>query len=200
MGKLITVVGNTGVGKTTFVRKLCRIADFTLGLEQHKERPFYALFIKDLQKYALVNQIDYLLYRAEQEVRIREGNKTGIQDGGLDQDFFVFTRLFYQRSYLTDGEYALCERTYWLLREILPPPNLIIWIQASLDEIAERYSLRKRGFDIAQIDDMETIELLLRGWLVRPGGPPLFVLQSESEDPSYSKVIPKMIEFIEAMD
>jgi deoxyadenosine/deoxycytidine kinase len=200
LGKLVTVVGNSGVGKTTFTCNLCQIADYTLCLEQHIERPFYKLFMENLQKYALANQIDYLLYRAEQEIDIRGGAKTGVQDGGLDQDFFVFTRLFYRKFYLNDDEYTLCERTYWLLREILSPPTLIIWIQAPLDKIIDRYSRRMRGFDIAQIEDLETIEFLLKDWLDNPGGAPVYVIKSGSEDPSYSKVIPKVIDLINSMD
>ena len=103
MGKLAAVVGNTGVGKTTLVEALCRQSDFVCATEDHEGRPFQELFTRDHQKYALANQLDYLLRRANQEMDIRQGEYPGIQDGGLDQDFHVFTRLFYQKG-LPDGE------------------------------------------------------------------------------------------------
>jgi deoxyadenosine/deoxycytidine kinase len=87
MNKLIVVVGNSGVGKTTLFLQLCRTAKFVTGFEQHIERPYQALFKRD-PRYALANQIDYLLLRAEQEGDIRQSSHIGLQDGGLDMDFF----------------------------------------------------------------------------------------------------------------
>lgn len=200
LGKLIVVVGNTGVGKTTFVRILCRAAEFTPSLEQHEERPFQELFSLDHERYALANQIDYMLLRAEQEIDIRKGNITGVQDGGLDQDFFVFTRLFYLKGYLTDNEYVLCERFYLVLRERLPPPDLMIWMRAPLDKIAERYNQRERSQGIARIEDMEIIESLLEDWLGENGASPLFVIDSEAEDRRYARAIPKVIDLIQSLD
>ena len=112
MGKLAVVVGNTGVGKTTLVEALCRQSDFVCATEDHEGRPFQELFTQDHQKYALANQLDYLLRRANQEKDIRQGEYPGIQDGGLDQDFHVFTRLFYQKGYLTESEFGICQRQY----------------------------------------------------------------------------------------
>ena len=109
MGKLIVVVGNSGVGKTTLTRALCAAGDFATGLEEHIARPFQALFKNDAG-FALANQIDYLLLRAEQERLIRADARTGIQDGGLEMDFFVFTRLFQRKGLLSTQEYRLCER------------------------------------------------------------------------------------------
>ena len=70
MGKLITIIGPSGVGKTALVRALARAHDFATALEQHDKRPFQALFKQD-PRYGLANQIDYFLLRAEQERTLR---------------------------------------------------------------------------------------------------------------------------------
>src|SRR4030095_6286040 len=93
MSKLISVVGPSGVGKTTFVRTLAQAYPFTTAYEGHAERPFQALFKQD-KKYALANQLDYLLLRAEQEKELRASPQIGLLDGGLDLDFHGFRRLF----------------------------------------------------------------------------------------------------------
>ena len=68
MGKLIAVVGASGVGKTTVVQVLTKTGDFAVAYEQHTERPFQSLFKRDSQ-FALANQLDYLIYRTEQEIQ-----------------------------------------------------------------------------------------------------------------------------------
>src|SRR5687768_7293797 len=96
---LLVIVGPSGAGKTTLANALAKHGSFDLALEQHGERPFQALFKQD-PKYALANQLDYLLYRAEQEQALRGGNRPALMDGGLDLDFHGFTRLFYARGWL----------------------------------------------------------------------------------------------------
>ncbi len=102
MGQLVVVVGNSGVGKTTLVNALARLAPFTVAREQHAERPFQALMKANPSRYALANQLDYLLYRAEQEQAIRQSPDIGLVDGGLDLDFYGFTQLFHHNGYLSD--------------------------------------------------------------------------------------------------
>jgi len=55
MGKLIAVVGSTGVGKTAFVKALAASGNFSLGLEEHEERPYQLKFSRN-PKYAFHNQ------------------------------------------------------------------------------------------------------------------------------------------------
>jgi deoxyadenosine/deoxycytidine kinase len=185
VGKLLVIVGNSGVGKTTFAQQLCRLGSFSTGLEQHVERPFQALFSQDLPRYAPANQMDYLLFRAEQERAIRQGELTGVMDGGLDQDFFVFTRLFHRRGYLTEAEYRLCERMYRFVRQGLPPPDLIIRLVAPLEVIAARYAGRSRGLEIAEIKDLQEIEALLDDWLGAVADSPILTIDASDDDPGY---------------
>lgn len=192
MGKLITIVGNTGVGKTTLARLICEQENeasygvFVPYLEQHIERPFQALFARELSRYALANQSDYLLFRAEQEQEIRSAPIVGIQDGGLDMDFFVFTRHFYQKGYLSTADFHLCSRLHSLLRHFLPPPDLIIWLDAPLSVIAERYLWRNRPLEIAALEDLKDLDELLKAWLSQNTASPMLKIDAHYNDPRFS--------------
>ena len=168
MGKLITIVGNNGSGKTTLTQALCRESGFVPYLESHEDRPYQSLFSQDLRRYTLPNQIDYLLRRAEQEQAIRAGEEFGVQDGGLDQDDHLYTRLFHHKEFLDDKEFDLCRRVYRALRAGLPAPDLIVWLRAPLDLLRRRLQARARKIDLQQIvtlDDLPTLERYLEEWL-----------------------------------
>ena len=163
MGKIIAMVGTTGVGKTSLVRALCKSGLYTAALEQHKERPFQQLF-KENQKFAFPNQIDYLMLRAEQEQLLRQSAKTGLVDGGPEMDFHGFTRLFHSHRWLTNPEYFLCKRFYQFTRSYLPPPDLIIHLTANPKVIARRLESRKR-INIADPRDIRKLAAYLEDWL-----------------------------------
>jgi deoxyadenosine/deoxycytidine kinase len=195
-GKLITVIGNSGVGKTTFVKALCTAGGYASALEQHAERPFQQRFVQELTRYALPNQVDYLLFRAEQELVIRSSASTGIIDGGLDQDFFVFTHLFQKKGYLSQAEFALCQRVYHFCREFLPSPDLTVWLDAPLPVITERYASRGRALQIVQIEDLVQIEKLLQEWMDINPPTPLLHVDVATEGYSYTATITHTIQVI----
>jgi deoxyadenosine/deoxycytidine kinase len=197
MGLLVSIIGNTGAGKTTLARALCASGRFVPALEQHAERPFQALFAKDLQRYALANQIDYLLLRAEQEEALRHAERDGILDGGLDQDFFIYTRLFHQRNYLSRDEYRLCERLYRELRRRLPAPDLFIHLTAPVEILARRVAARDRRLEIARAPDVPAIDALLRDWLERERPANLMALDTTDDVDLFGQRLPLILDSIE---
>ena len=163
MNKLFVIVGASGVGKTTLMNALLEEYECAIAFEQHNERPFQALFKQDV-RYAFANQIDYLLLRAEQERDLRSGDKPVLMDGGLDLDFYGFTRLFHTRGWLSAAEFDLCRRLHVLARQLIPPPDLIIHLHADAKIISERLISRDR-INIASGEDAELLEAHIADWL-----------------------------------
>jgi deoxyadenosine/deoxycytidine kinase len=178
MARLIAVVGNSGVGKTSLVRKLCAAAGYRHALEQHAARPYQQRFAGDLARYALANQLDFLLFRAEQERDLRGDRTIGIVDGGLDLDYYGFTRLFHRRGYLDDDAFALCTRQYTLLRALLPPPDLYIHLVAPLAVIADRHARRNRTLEITAQQDLAELDLLVNEWMAAVPPPQKIVVDA----------------------
>ena len=188
MGKLITVIGPSGVGKTALVRALARAHDFVTALEQHEERPFQALFKQDA-RYGLANQVDYFLLRAEQERILRAASRTGLIDGGLDLDYHGFARLFHIRGLLTDPEFDLCQRLYEILRGLMPLPELIVRLRADQETVAGRLSARER-INIASADDFALFESFLDEWLAALDPVRILEVDVTENDPQYTRLVP----------
>jgi deoxyadenosine/deoxycytidine kinase len=194
MGKLILIVGSTGVGKTALVRALCKQGPFVAGLEEHNERPFQSIFKND-HRYALVNQLDYLLLRAEQELFLRQSPQTGLMDGGLEMDFFGFTHLFHARAWLTDPEFDLCKRFYEFVRAHQPPPDLIIHLTANPEVIARRLAGRKR-MNIAAAEDTLLLDSFLNEWLSTLTPDHLLHMDVTENDYGYQRLLPSLLDHL----
>ena len=199
MGKLVCIVGNSGVGKTALAKRLSQLASFDTGLEQHMERPFQKLFSMEHQRYALANQVDYLLLRAEQELVIRKSSMDGIIDGGLDLDFHIFSRLFLQKGYLSQADFEICQRIYYLLREFLPPPEVVVYLSAPLPEIMSRYAKRGRKLEIATIEDLEMMQILLQDWTSSINKSSLITVDASIEDEEFAKSGEEILQKIQAL-
>jgi deoxyadenosine/deoxycytidine kinase len=188
MAKLISFVGASGVGKTSLVRTLNARNEFALGLESHAERPFQVLFKND-PRHALANQIDFLLYRAEQEHLLRADPSPALVDGGLDLDFHGFTRLFHARGWLTGPEFDLIRRLYTHTRELLPPPDLIIHLTASDKAVRSRLASRNR-INIASAADASLLAAFLDEWLDTIPQERILRLDVTEEPTDYRNIMP----------
>jgi deoxyadenosine/deoxycytidine kinase len=194
MNKLIVIVGVSGVGKTTLAHALSKKHNFAMALEQHNERPFQALFKQDA-RYALANQMDYLLYRAEQERELRKGDIPALMDGGLDLDFYGFTRLFHTRGFLSSAEFDLCYRFYSFTRSLLPPPDLVIALSADAHIISQRLASRNR-INIASNEDADLLEGYVNKWLESIPESKILKLNVSQDNSEYSYSVPLILDRI----
>ena len=194
MSKLISIVGASGVGKTALVQALAKTNNFQTAYEQHAERPFQALFKQD-KRFALANQMDYLLLRAEQEKELRAGTLIGLTDGGLDLDFHGFTRLFLSRNLLSQPEFDLCRRLYIHIRETLPQPELIVRLHADVETVNSRMISRQR-INIASAEDTALFNSLLDEWLRDIPSKQKLELDVSNETLDYQNSTNRILEFI----
>ena len=195
MGKVISIVGPSGVGKTTLVRVLAKTGKFSTAFEGHLERPFQTLFKQD-KRYGLANQIDYFLMRAEQERELRAASQIGLMDGGLDLDFHAFTRLFLHRNLLTEPEYDLCRRLYGFIRMTLPPPELFVRLVADEETVAARLSRRDR-INIARSEDNTIFNVFLDEWISSLAPEQLLLLDVCQETVLYEESVSVILERIQ---
>ncbi len=191
MNKLVTIVGASGVGKTSLVRALIKTQSFTAAYEQHTGRPFQTLFKED-KNYCFANQMDYLLLRAEQERQLRASPLIGLMDGGLDLDYHGFTRLFHARGWLSDSEFDLCRRFYNLTRQLLPPPDLIVHLTAGEEIIRQRLSSRQR-INVASAEDTALFNSFLDEWLLTVPAGRLLTLDVSNENLEFTQSLPKIL-------
>jgi deoxyguanosine kinase len=132
--RYIAIEGPIGVGKTRLAERLASRIDGTTVLEDG-ENPFLTDFYNERAGAALQAQLFYLLNRHRQLVNIRQADlfqHTIVCDYVFDRDkIFAYLNL-------DDNELFIYQRLYDLLARDVPPPDLVIYLQAPTDVLIRR--------------------------------------------------------------
>jgi deoxyadenosine/deoxycytidine kinase len=139
----IAVEGPIGVGKTSLVNLLAKRFRGTKILED-VDNPFLAEFYKDKRGAAFRCQLFFLLSRYDQQRSISQRDL--FTELILSDYSFPKDKIF---AYLTleDSELMIYNRLYEMLRESVPKPDLVIYLQASLDTLIKRVKKRGKAYE-----------------------------------------------------
>ena len=136
----LAIEGPIGVGKTRLAERLAQKLEATTILE-HVDNPFLADFYADRPGSALQAQLFYLLNRHRQLTSKRQADlflQTTICDYVFDKDkIFAYLNL-------DDNELFIYQRLFDLLARDVPPPDLVIYLQAPTERLMKRLRARDR--------------------------------------------------------
>ena len=151
----IVVEGPIGSGKTTLARLLADKFSVQLLSEKAEDNPFLSRFYQDAQRYALPTQLFFLFQRSRQ---IADMSQRDMFSAPTVADFFLEKDPHFARLNLDDEEYALYHQIYTHLQLKSPKPDLVIYLQTPIDELAER--IEERNISYEQEIPREYIERL----------------------------------------
>lgn len=166
MKKFVAVAGNIGVGKTTLVEKLCSQLGWTPFFEPERENPYLADFYDDMKTWAFHSQIFFLTRRLRAHKNLCAHPGSVIQDRSVYEDAEIFAHNLYQQNQISDRDYQTYQELYQVLVEFLPPPDLVIYIRASVPTLQQRIRLRGRSYE-EQIASsyLEKLNALYQQWI-----------------------------------
>ncbi len=140
----IVVEGPIGSGKTTLARLLADKFSVQLLSEKAEDNPFLPRFYQDAQRYALPTQLFFLFQRSRQ---IADMTQRDLFSAPTVADFFLEKDPLFARLNLDDEEYALYHQIYTHLQLKSPKPDLVIYLQTPIDELAERIEERNISYE-----------------------------------------------------
>lgn len=139
----IAIEGVIGAGKTSLAKMLADQLPAKLVLEKFEENPFLSKFYEDQDHYAFQTQLFFLLSRYKQQQELIQAdlfNRFLITDYIFEKDkIFAYLNL-------EDDELKLYETVLTAIEHKVPTPDLIVYIQCSVDRLMT--NIRKRGRDI----------------------------------------------------
>ncbi len=147
MKKFVAIAGNIGVGKSTLVTMLCERLGWQPFYEPVAENPYLADFYIDMRQWAFHSQIFFLTHRLRAHRQLIEHPTSAIQDRSVYEDAEVFARNLYRQGLISDRDYGAYRELYGVLCVFLPPPDLVVYLRASVPTLLSRISQRGRDYE-----------------------------------------------------
>ncbi|MCW5877494.1 MAG: deoxynucleoside kinase [Anaerolineales bacterium] len=183
MKQYVAVAGNIGVGKSTLVDKLCARFAWEPYYEPVAENPYLSDFYADMKTWAFHSQIFFLSHRLRMHLSLLADPKSVVQDRSMYEDAEVFAANLYRQGQISKRDYATYRKLYDVLCDMLHPPDLVIYLQASLPTLQKRITMRGRDFE-SNIDPQYLIQLndLYEDWINNFTLCPVLVVPTDNMD------------------
>jgi deoxyadenosine/deoxycytidine kinase len=178
--KFIAVEGVIGAGKTALAKKLKSKLEAKLILEQFEANPFLENFYNDRKRFAFQTQMFFLINRFKQQ---EELNQEDLFTNFIVCDYIFDKDKIFAYLNLSAEELKLYENLFPLLSRNLRKPDLVIYLQSSLDRLM--FNIKKRGRAIERNLTRSYIEELSDAYnhfFFRYNSTPLLIVNSTDID------------------
>ncbi len=140
----IAIEGVIGAGKTSLARRLAGILPAKLVVEKFEENPFLAKFYEDAQRYAFQTQLFFLLSRFKQQQDLVQAD---LFHRFLITDYIFEKDKIFAYLNLEDDELKLYETVISAIEHTVPTPDLVVYIQSSVQRLLSNIHIRGREFE-----------------------------------------------------
>jgi deoxyguanosine kinase len=147
--RYVAIEGPIGAGKTSLARKLAEHYQAHTLLERPEANPFLERFYTDRKRFALPTQLFFLFQRVQQLAEVRQ---LDLFQSLLFADFLLDKDPLFARLTLADDELRLYEQILAQLRPQTTAPDLVIYLQARPEILAERVARRANPIE-ARVDE-----------------------------------------------
>jgi deoxyadenosine/deoxycytidine kinase len=145
--KHIAVAGNIGAGKTTLTEMLSKHYRWIPHFEDVDQNPYLFDFYEDMPRWSFNLQIYFLNSRLTQLLEISRGTETVIQDRTIYEDANIFAPNLHEMGLMSKRDYDNYYDFFQTLRQMVQPPDLLIYLQASVPTLVGQIQKRGREYE-----------------------------------------------------
>lgn len=181
--KHIAVAGNIGAGKTTLTEMLSRHFSWEPYFEDVDHNPYLSDFYEDMPRWSFNLQMYFLNSRIRQQIEIRSGDKTVIQDRTIYEDAAIFAPNLYEMGLMSHRDFANYESFFNNLKQLITPPDLLIYLKASVPKLVDQIQKRGREYEEnIRLDYLKRLNEYYNKWIAGYKDGPLLVIDLDKLD------------------
>ena len=147
MKKFVAVAGNIGVGKSTLVEMLCVRLGWEPFYEPVTENPYLEDFYNDMSAWSFHSQIFFLTNRLRSHHKLGQHPGSVVQDRSVYEDAEIFAYNLFLQGYINQRDYQTYRDLYETTSRLLPPPDLVVYLRASVPTLMNRIERRGRNYE-----------------------------------------------------
>ncbi|MFT3702659.1 MAG: deoxynucleoside kinase [Agriterribacter sp.] len=145
--KHIAIAGNIGAGKTTLTEMLSKHYRWIPQFEDVEHNPYLNDFYEDMPRWSFNLQIYFLNNRLNHLLEIQKGLETVIQDRTIYEDAHIFAPNLHEMGLMSKRDFENYFRFFETLKQMVNPPDLLIYLQASVPTLVGQIQKRGREYE-----------------------------------------------------
>jgi len=166
MKKFVAVAGNIGVGKSTLVELLCVRMGWEPFYEPVTENPYLADFYADMDAWSFHSQVFFLAHRLRAHYNLSQHPDSVVQDRSVYEDAEIFAQNLFLQGHIQPRDYQTYRELYETTMRFLPPPDLVIYLRASVPTLENRIRNRGRTYErTIPSDYLHGLNSLYEAWI-----------------------------------
>lgn len=164
--KYVAIAGNVGVGKSTLTRLVAERLGWEAFYEAVDDNPYLVDFYRDMETWGFHSQIFFLARRLRHHRQLLDRPTSVVQDRSVYEDAEIFARNLSVQGYMGERDYATYRDLYTTMIGLLPSPDVMIYLRASVETLQERIRMRGREFE-QDIDPayLQRLNTLYEQWI-----------------------------------
>jgi deoxyadenosine/deoxycytidine kinase len=181
--KYVAIAGNIGAGKSSLTGALSDYFKWESFYERVDDNPYLPDFYEDMRRWSFNLQVFFLSSRFAHQRRIEELPHSVVQDRSIYEDAEIFARNLHEMGLMTSRDYENYNDLYLLMTSYLRPPDLLVYLRASVPTLVRHIQARGREFESSiRIEYLERLEVHYEAWVNRYDLGPKLIIEADDLD------------------
>jgi deoxyadenosine/deoxycytidine kinase len=179
----VAIAGNIGAGKTTLTKLLAKHYKWEPHYESVEGNPYLDDFYSEMERWSFNLQVYFLNSRFRQILEIRESGKNIIQDRTIYEDARIFAPNLHAMGLMPNRDYTNYESLFELMERLVTPPDLLIYLRASISTLVGQIHKRGRDYENSiSIDYLSRLNERYEAWITKYNKGNLLIIEVDNLD------------------